>query len=123
MTGITSSWHPVGSGSGGIGSCLHLWTGATSGSFFGKMSVVLILLSAITWAPGLLLFLFQSYLEGFGWFSDNLWIASDLIHISAAKPRLMGCWDCGLNSLRRVVAGCHLGRVVLRSVVVQVNDS
>src|SRR6267378_4313060 len=43
---------------------------------FGKMSVVLILLSAITWAPGLLLFLFQSYLEGFSWFADNLWIAS-----------------------------------------------
>ena len=43
---------------------------------FGKMCVVLILLSAITWAPGLLLFLFQSYLEGFSWFSDNLWIAS-----------------------------------------------
>ncbi len=43
---------------------------------FGKMCVVLILLSAITWAPGLLLFLFQSYLEGFTWFSENLWIAS-----------------------------------------------
>ena len=43
---------------------------------FGKMCVVLILLSAITWAPQLVLFLFQSYLEGFGWFSDNLWIAS-----------------------------------------------
>jgi ABC-type transport system involved in multi-copper enzyme maturation permease subunit len=43
---------------------------------FGKMCVVLILLSAITWAPGLLLFLFQSYLEGFSWFADNLWIAS-----------------------------------------------
>jgi len=40
------------------------------------MCVVLILLSAITWAPGLLLFLFQSYLEGFTWFSENLWIAS-----------------------------------------------
>jgi ABC-2 type transport system permease protein len=43
---------------------------------FGKMCVVLILLSAITWAPGLLLFLFQSYLEGFSWFAANLWIAS-----------------------------------------------
>jgi ABC-type transport system involved in multi-copper enzyme maturation permease subunit len=34
----------------------------------GKMSVILILLSAITWIPQLLLFLFQSYLEGFAWF-------------------------------------------------------
>ncbi len=42
----------------------------------GKMSVILILLSAITWIPQLLLFLFQSYLEGFAWFRANLWIAS-----------------------------------------------
>lgn len=41
----------------------------------GKMSVVLILASLITWIPGLLLFLFQSYLEGGGWFTQNLWIA------------------------------------------------
>src|SRR6266542_1595640 len=42
----------------------------------GKMSVVLILLSAITWIPQLLLFLFQSSLEGWVWFVSNLWIAS-----------------------------------------------
>src|SRR5262244_1753364 len=42
----------------------------------GKMSVILILLSAITWVPQLLLFLFQSYLEGFTWFRTHLWIAS-----------------------------------------------
>jgi ABC-2 type transport system permease protein len=44
----------------------------------GKMSVVLILLSAITWIPGLLLFAFQAYLEGGGWLVHNLWIASGL---------------------------------------------
>ena len=38
---------------------------------FGKMCVVLILLSAITWVPGLLLFFFQAYLEGFGWFRQQ----------------------------------------------------
>jgi ABC-2 type transport system permease protein len=42
----------------------------------GKMSIVVILLSAITWAPGLILFLLQSYLEGWSWFADNIWIAS-----------------------------------------------
>ena len=42
----------------------------------GKMSVILILLSAITWVPQLLLFFFQSYLQGFAWFKANLWIAS-----------------------------------------------
>jgi ABC-2 type transport system permease protein len=41
----------------------------------GKMSVVMILLSLMTWVPGLLLFLFQAYLEGGGWFVNNLWIA------------------------------------------------
>lgn len=41
----------------------------------GKMSVLLILLSAITWIPGLLLFLFQGYLEGAGWIGRNLSIA------------------------------------------------
>jgi len=41
----------------------------------GKMSVLLILISAITWVPGELLFLFQSYLEGAGWAASNLWIA------------------------------------------------
>jgi ABC-2 type transport system permease protein len=42
----------------------------------GKMSIVIILLSTITWVPGLILFLLQSYLEGWAWFVDNIWIAS-----------------------------------------------
>src|SRR5882762_7268832 len=41
---------------------------------FGKMCVVLILLSLMTWIPGLLLFLLQAYLEGFSWFGQNFWI-------------------------------------------------
>ncbi len=41
----------------------------------GKMSVLVILLSAITWVPGLLLFCFQASLEGFGWLGENLWVA------------------------------------------------
>ncbi len=45
----------------------------------GKMSVLLILLSLITWIPQLLLFLFQSYLQGFTWFRENLWIASAIV--------------------------------------------
>ena len=42
----------------------------------GKMSIVIILLSTITWVPGLILFLLQSYLEGWSWFSENIPIAS-----------------------------------------------
>jgi ABC-2 type transport system permease protein len=45
----------------------------------GKMSVVIILLSFITWIPQLLLFLFQSYLEGFTWFRTNLWMVTAII--------------------------------------------
>lgn len=41
----------------------------------GKLSVLLILLSAITWVPGLLLFLLQGSLEGGGWMRDNAWMA------------------------------------------------
>jgi ABC-2 type transport system permease protein len=50
----------------------------------GKMSVLVLLLSAFTWVPGLLLFLFQSYLEGGGWMADNLWIAIAIFTLSMA---------------------------------------
>jgi ABC-2 type transport system permease protein len=42
----------------------------------GKMSIVILLLSTMTWVPGLILFLLQSYLEGWSWFSENISIAS-----------------------------------------------
>jgi len=45
----------------------------------GKMSVLLILLSAVTWIPELVLFLFQAYLEGAGWIVSNLWIAGAIV--------------------------------------------
>lgn len=41
----------------------------------GKMSVLAILLSLMTWVPCLLLFLLQSNLEGAGWMADNVRIA------------------------------------------------
>ncbi|MGA2134726.1 MAG: hypothetical protein ABSH50_20770 [Bryobacteraceae bacterium] len=41
----------------------------------GKMSVLLILMSIMTWIPGLLLFILQASLEGNGWFGQNLRIA------------------------------------------------
>jgi ABC-2 type transport system permease protein len=37
----------------------------------GKMSVLVILLSAITWVPGMLLIFLQGYLEGAGWLARN----------------------------------------------------
>jgi ABC-2 type transport system permease protein len=41
----------------------------------GKMSVIAIMVSLITWIPGLLLFLLQAYLEGAGWLGQNLRLA------------------------------------------------
>jgi ABC-2 type transport system permease protein len=41
----------------------------------GKAAVLLILQSLVTWVPGLLLFFFQSYLEGWAWMKANWWIA------------------------------------------------
>ncbi len=42
---------------------------------FGKMSVLMVLMSLMTWVPGLLLFGLQAYLEGGGWAHDNARIA------------------------------------------------
>ncbi len=44
----------------------------------GKLSVLFVLLSAMTWIPGLLLFALQAYLEGNGWMGNNLRIAGGL---------------------------------------------
>ncbi|HEX2642691.1 MAG TPA: ABC-2 transporter permease [Thermoanaerobaculia bacterium] len=41
----------------------------------GKLTVLVALLSVITWIPGLLLFLFQTYLEGTTWLGQNGGIA------------------------------------------------
>ena len=54
----------------------------------GKLTVLVGLMSAITWVPGLLLFLFQGYLEGAGWLASNLRIA--FASSSGAGP---GSWS------------------------------
>jgi ABC-2 type transport system permease protein len=40
----------------------------------GKMTVVVFLLSLVTWVPGVLLFFFQASLEGLAWTLTNLWM-------------------------------------------------
>jgi ABC-2 type transport system permease protein len=55
----------------------------------GKMSVLVILLSAFTWVPGLLLFLLQSYLAGGEWMMDNLWIAGAVFTLSLGALTLL----------------------------------
>src|SRR6266576_1517974 len=76
----------------------------------GKMSVLLILLSAITWVPQLLLFLFQSYLEGTSWFVENLWMASAVFIGSAVWILLLALLSQAVSALVkwRVIASAAL---------------
>jgi len=76
----------------------------------GKMSVLLILLSAITWVPQLLLFLFQSYLEGASWFVSNLWLASAIFIGSVVWILLLALLSQAVSALVkwRVIASAAL---------------
>lgn len=76
----------------------------------GKMSVVLILLSAITWVPQLLLFMFQAYLEGGRWLIDNLWIASAIFIASFVWILLLALLSQAISALVkwRVIASAAL---------------
>jgi ABC-2 type transport system permease protein len=44
----------------------------------GKMTILVVLMSLMTWVPGLLLFGLQGYLEGWQWMKDNARIASGI---------------------------------------------
>ncbi len=45
----------------------------------GKFSVLFLLLSALTWIPGLVLFAIQASLAGWEWTSHNFWIANSIV--------------------------------------------
>ena len=85
----------------------------------GKMSVLLILLSTITWIPQLLLFLLQSYLEGFTWFRTNLWLASAIVIGSVVWILLLALISQTVSALvkwRVVASGAILGLFLIPSV-------
>src|SRR5215212_9957425 len=89
----------------------------------GKMSVLLILLSWITWVPQLLMFLFQSYLEGFAWFRSNLWIASAIVIGGVVWILLLALLSQTLSALlkwRIVASGAMLGLVFIPSVFAEI---
>ncbi|MFN0109277.1 MAG: hypothetical protein ACKVZH_10530 [Blastocatellia bacterium] len=50
----------------------------------GKASVLLILLSTITWIPCSLVFLLHAYLEGGGWFTENFWMLYGILVVCVA---------------------------------------
>lgn len=45
----------------------------------GKMAALAVLLSQITWVPGLVLFAVQASLAGRHWLAENLWIAGSIL--------------------------------------------
>ena len=85
----------------------------------GKMSVLLILLSLVTWIPQWLLFLFQAYLEGFSWFRENLWIASAIFIGSVVWILLLALISQAISALlkwRVVASAAILGLFFIPSV-------
>jgi ABC-2 type transport system permease protein len=76
----------------------------------GKASVLVILLSQITWIPGLVLFAVQSSLAGVQWARDHLWIAGSLIVSSLIWIAILSLLAMALSAWVkwRIVAGALL---------------
>ena len=76
----------------------------------GKASVLAILLSQITWIPGLVLFAVQSILAGPGWTWDHLWIAGSIVLSSLIWIAILSLLAMALSAWVkwRIVAGALL---------------
>jgi len=76
----------------------------------GKSSVLAILLSQITWVPGLVLFLVQAGLAGWSWTWSHLWIAGSLILSSLIWIAILSLLAMALSAWVkwRIVAGALL---------------
>jgi len=81
----------------------------------GKTLVLVALLSAITWAPMLLLFLLQSYLEGWSWFAANLRVPAAVVVGSGVFIALASLFAMAASALakRKMVSQTLLLAVVL----------
>jgi ABC-2 type transport system permease protein len=77
---------------------------------FGKASVLAILLSQITWIPGLVLFAVQASLAGSEWTWDHLWIAGSLLLSSLIWIAILSFLAMALSAWVkwRIVAGALL---------------
>jgi ABC-2 type transport system permease protein len=76
----------------------------------GKASVLGILLSQITWVPGIILFVVQATLAGPRWAWDHLWIAGSLIVSSLIWIAILSLLAMALSAWVkwRIVAGALL---------------
>jgi ABC-2 type transport system permease protein len=76
----------------------------------GKASVLAIVLSQITWIPGLVLFAVQSSLAGAGWTWNHLWIAGSMVLSSLLWIIVLSLLAMALSAWVkwRIVAGALL---------------
>lgn len=76
----------------------------------GKSSVLAILLSEITWIPGLVLFAVQASLAGASWTWSHLWIAGSLVLSSLIWIAILSLLSMALSAWVkwRIVAGALL---------------
>ena len=78
----------------------------------GKMTVIVFLLSLITWIPGLLIFFFQVSLAGLAWLWSNLWMIQAIFSGSMVWIILLSLLALAVSSLvkwRVVASGALLG--------------
>ncbi len=76
----------------------------------GKSSVLAILLSQVTWVPGLILFIMQAGMAGTSWTWSNLWIAGSLFVCSVILIAILSLLAMALSAWVkwRIVAGALL---------------
>src|SRR5215470_2650523 len=76
----------------------------------GKSAVLAVLLSEITWIPGVILFVMQASLAGASWAWSNLWIAGSLILSSLLWIAVLSLLAMALSAWVkwRIVAGALL---------------
>jgi ABC-2 type transport system permease protein len=78
----------------------------------GKMTVLFILLSLVTWIPGLLIFFFQASLAGFSWLWSNIWMIRAIFFGFTIWIILLSLLALAVSSLlkwRVVASGALLG--------------
>lgn len=84
----------------------------------GKMTVIAALLSAVTWIPGLLIFVLQAYLEGWSWMVSNLWIAWALFAGSVVWIVVLSLAVLAISALVRwalIARGALFGALIVPS--------
>ena len=78
----------------------------------GKMTVIAVLLSLITWIPGVLIFFFQASLAGAGWLWANFWMVGSIVLSFAVWIILLSLIALAISAIvkwRVVASGAMLG--------------